>query len=117
MLNHQGIREFRPPRESLEKTLENTRPKRNYEQNQQDAAGVKVKSSTQQQAQEGSGSASLEQAVAASAAAAALAADAMSTPSTGELIAIWNFDFGCKIFFMLWKQHLGIRCLKIIFEP
>ncbi|KAH9495816.1 Protein CL16A [Bulinus truncatus] len=27
-----GIREFRPPRESLEKTLENTRPKRNYEQ-------------------------------------------------------------------------------------
>ncbi|GFS13850.1 protein CLEC16A-like [Elysia marginata] len=72
-----GIREFRPPRESLEKTLENTKPKRNYDHTQQETSGSKVK-----QSQEGSGSVSLEQAVAASATAAALAADAMSTPST-----------------------------------
>ncbi|RUS88412.1 hypothetical protein EGW08_003808 [Elysia chlorotica] len=61
----QGIREFRPPRESLEKTLENTRPKRNYEQTQQETAGgAKAKGGNQQQqAQEGSSSVSLEQAV------------------------------------------------------
>lgn len=36
-----GIREFRPPRESLEKTLENTRPKRNYDHQQETSKLVK----------------------------------------------------------------------------
>uniref|UniRef100_A0A2C9JQK0 Uncharacterized protein n=1 Tax=Biomphalaria glabrata TaxID=6526 RepID=A0A2C9JQK0_BIOGL len=39
-----SIREFRPPRESLEKTLENTRPRRNYDQQETSKQGKPVPS-------------------------------------------------------------------------
>ncbi|XP_005104406.1 protein CLEC16A [Aplysia californica] len=63
-----GIREFRPPRESLEKTLENTRPKRSYDpqDNHRDKGGSSKMSSGQSE----------------EASTSAAAADVLSSPST-----------------------------------
>ncbi|BFZ02816.1 hypothetical protein BsWGS_05855 [Bradybaena similaris] len=64
-----GIREFRPPKESLEKTLENTKPKRNYDHQQESSKAPRA--STKLYASQPEDPAVL-----------AAAADALSSPST-----------------------------------
>lgn len=67
IVTFQGIREFRPPRESLEKTLENTKPRRSYDQQE---ATKSVKGG-------------VKPGEPAAPAAVAAAAEVLSSPSTG----------------------------------